>query len=307
MTYTFEQLASGETLSQFRSRELISVSCSGCQAEVHHTKKAIQDRIRKGKGGVFCSLPCHARHTHKDKVFYLPCTNGCGQTIRRTVSEIAGNVFCSPSCSATYNNRGKQRNPPKERVCVVCDLPFFISTSIGNRRKCKSCHLDFQKPYTERKQGSQPPKNRHCESCGVEYRLSQFHKSRRYCASCKKEKSPLSRYVKTEQIKRATYAQYIEMSSVKNKHPSWKAAHVRGFNRNWNKDLINLPCQVCGYSTHIELAHIRPVSAFPETATLGEINAPSNMLVLCRNHHWEFDHGHLALEDIPPRMQPATP
>lgn len=50
-------------------------------------------------------------------------------------------------------------------------------------------------------------------------------------------------------------------------------------------------CSICGYSNHVEAAHIKSVSSFPATATLGEINDPKNLLALCPNHHWEHDHG----------------
>ena len=48
-------------------------------------------------------------------------------------------------------------------------------------------------------------------------------------------------------------------------------------------------CEVCGYSNHIEVCYIRPVSDFPLDAPLGEINDLSNLRGLCPNHHWEFD------------------
>lgn len=50
-------------------------------------------------------------------------------------------------------------------------------------------------------------------------------------------------------------------------------------------------CEACGYSKHAEVAHIKAVSDFPSTATLAEINAPSNLLRLCPNCHWEYDAG----------------
>ena len=50
-------------------------------------------------------------------------------------------------------------------------------------------------------------------------------------------------------------------------------------------------CCRCGYSKHVETCHVIGVMDFPDTATLGEINALSNLLGLCPNCHWEFDHG----------------
>ncbi len=54
-------------------------------------------------------------------------------------------------------------------------------------------------------------------------------------------------------------------------------------------------CQVCGYSNHVEICHIKAVSAFPEDAKLSQINDPINLVYLCPNHHWEFDNGILNL------------
>ena len=62
-------------------------------------------------------------------------------------------------------------------------------------------------------------------------------------------------------------------------------------------------CQKCGYSNHIELCHVRPVSDFVDNdnATMKEINSNENILLLCPNHHWELDNGLLDSKDVPPR------
>ena len=62
-------------------------------------------------------------------------------------------------------------------------------------------------------------------------------------------------------------------------------------------ELYELPknCAKCGYSVHTEIAHAKAVSKFPPSATIREINDPGNLVALCRNHHWEFDNGVLAL------------
>jgi 5-methylcytosine-specific restriction endonuclease McrA len=58
------------------------------------------------------------------------------------------------------------------------------------------------------------------------------------------------------------------------------------------------PCERCGYSIHVQVCHIKPISQFPKTALLSEINALSNLILLCPNCHWEFDHGIITLEQI---------
>lgn len=79
------------------------------------------------------------------------------------------------------------------------------------------------------------------------------------------------------------------------------SSEIRNFNRSWNKGIVSLPCQVCGYSLYTELAHIKPIHSFPKEALLIEVNDPSNILVLCKNHHWEQEHGFLPLDKIPKR------
>ena len=54
-------------------------------------------------------------------------------------------------------------------------------------------------------------------------------------------------------------------------------------------------CEVCQYNKHVEVAHRAGVSSFTSTALISEINALDNLVGLCRNCHWEFDHGLLKL------------
>lgn len=88
-----------------------------------------------------------------------------------------------------------------------------------------------------------------------------------------------------------TLGDYRNRMSVVGKHPSWIHSHIRNFCRSWNKNLRQHPCEICGYDKHIELAHIIPISEWGDDALLEEVNDPSNIRVLCPNHHWEFDNG----------------
>ena len=54
-------------------------------------------------------------------------------------------------------------------------------------------------------------------------------------------------------------------------------------------------CAICGYSKHVEVAHIKAVSEFDDDATIKEINSLSNLIGLCPNHHWEYDNGILKI------------
>lgn len=54
----------------------------------------------------------------------------------------------------------------------------------------------------------------------------------------------------------------------------------------------NLPmaCSVCGYIKWVDIAHRKPVSDFDNSATVDAVNDIKNLVPLCKNHHWEFDH-----------------
>lgn len=194
----------------------------------------------------FCSTECSIASSRSHMKENSVCLS-CGISFYRTKSsKPSGSTFCSSSCAATWNNKGKQRNPPKPRECSRCGSSFFRL----NDNRSNLCH------------------------------------------KCRDEKKI---------VKNMTLNDCIKKLSVQGKHPSWKTTQVRQHNGWYNRNLKKLPCQKCGYTSHIELAHIKLVSSFTDSAYLEEINSSDNILVLCRNHHWEFDHGELLLEDIPKR------
>ena len=80
-------------------------------------------------------------------------------------------------------------------------------------------------------------------------------------------------------------------------HKNWQSSRNM-IRKNASKrfQLLNqCKCVVCGYDKHIEIAHIKAVSEFSESSKLSEINDPNNLIALCPNHHWEYDHGLLNL------------
>jgi 5-methylcytosine-specific restriction endonuclease McrA len=57
----------------------------------------------------------------------------------------------------------------------------------------------------------------------------------------------------------------------------------------------NKICKNCGYSKHVEVCHIIPISSFSPNTLLSVINSKNNLILLCPNCHWEFDRGFLTL------------
>ena len=157
---------------------------------------------------------------------------------------------------------------------------------------CKNCQKETKNPnYCSRscatiQNNKKFPKRkikRRCIVCGE--LVSNYRKSR-----CDKHTEEYKLQTR-DSFKFISIDEYISRPSIKDKHPSWKYAHIRTLARSWFKHLLKEPCKICGYNKHVELAHIKPINKFSGTALMGEVNHPSNIMQLCRNCHWECDHG----------------
>lgn len=49
-------------------------------------------------------------------------------------------------------------------------------------------------------------------------------------------------------------------------------------------------CESCGYSKHVQVCHIKPIQSFDLSTLIKDINAKENLILLCPNCHWEYDH-----------------
>ena len=98
-------------------------------------------------------------------------------------------------------------------------------------------------------------------------------------------------------IKELTLEEYWNKKSLSNLHSSSKSVHIRALARNNFKDLTKKPCANCGYDKHVELCHIKPISSYPETAKISEVNSEKNLIQLCPNCHWELDNGYIVLPE----------
>lgn len=195
-------------------------------------------------------------------------------------------TFCTSEC----RQRHSKENGSKIVSCFHCGVDFkklksqIEKSTSGNHYCSRSCSAKSTNAAAPKRK-----MQRMCSKCGKDFAKDGKTK---LCKSCFDSRIPLSDL---------TLRDYQSRKSVAGKHSSWLNSAVRLHNRSSNKALTLLPCQMCGYSTHVELCHIEPVHSFADDSTLSTINAPSNILVLCRNHHWEFDNKILLIDDIPSR------
>ncbi len=64
--------------------------------------------------------------------------------------------------------------------------------------------------------------------------------------------------------------------------------------RKWAKRLMaewyaEKECHICGFDHTVHTCHIRPITSFPEDATMREVNSRENLIYLCPNHHAMLD------------------
>lgn len=171
-------------------------------------------------------------------------------------------------------------------------------------QKCTNCQQETKNPkfcstkcaatYTNK---NGPPKKkskpRPCSRCFKMFIPLPRQCTRQDCYECRADGA--SRF---DSYKKCTVGEFRTNPKNKGRHPSWIHAEIRQLNRLWNADLRKLPCKNCKYSKHVELCHIKAISSFTDDALVSDINSKKNIIQLCRNCHWELDHGLLTMKEI---------
>lgn len=148
-----------------------------------------------------------------------------------------------------------------------------MSNKVNN---CLHCKKETKNPkYCSRScavliNNGKTPKRKLIKKCKICEILIQ--KSNTYCKLCH------NNYVLIDYTLR-------EVIYTKHGNPSAYSL-VRSRARNILKETN---CKLCGYDKHTEVCHIKPISSFSLDTKLSIINAPSNLIRLCPNCHWEYD------------------
>lgn len=166
--------------------------------------------------------------------------------------------------------------------CSNCDalvnrLPSEMRKSKSGNSFCsKSCAAVFNN-----KKHPKRCRTRRCDICNELIRSDS-----KYCSGCYRKKH----YLEDKTLEEATQ---------RRKNDNNRYCQIRQISR---KKYLQSDkpkcCQVCGYDKHIEICHIKDIASFSKTTIVSEINDLRNLIALCRNHHWELDHGHLTIEEI---------
>ena len=91
----------------------------------------------------------------------------------------------------------------------------------------------------------------------------------------------------------------VQLQELKAKALQQYAAQIRSLARvAYRKSSRPKACAVCSYDVHYEVCHIKPIREFLPTNFVADVNRLNNLVALCPNHHWEFDHGRLSASSI---------
>lgn len=170
--------------------------------------------------------------------------------------------------------------------------------------KCKSCSKSVCKTISEVKKSKSG--NVFCSrSCAARYN-NRKHPKRSLSGKCKKCSKPIAkRYAYCKDCytinllenktynESKTYKDYYSNKKYQRNSEVRQHARRKYFNSNRPKS-----CVVCGYDLHIDVCHIKDISSYHCDTLIGEINSLSNLIALCKNHHWEFDHNKMSKQDL---------
>lgn len=166
--------------------------------------------------------------------------------------------------------------------CENCGLP--VNRPPSQVRKSKSGLVFCSRSCAATINNKNHPKRHMTRTCDV--CKSLIRSDSKYCGVCYQDKHYLSN--KT-----------LEQATQRRKNDNNRYCQIRQISR---KTYLQSDrpkcCEVCGYDKHIEICHIKDIASFSKTTLVSEINDLSNLIALCRNHHWELDHGHLTIEEI---------
>jgi hypothetical protein len=167
--------------------------------------------------------------------------------------------FCNSSCSASHNNHINPKRKP-EGNCKTCGVSILSS-----RKYCDACL-------------SEVFKRSNC-NVGGNKRIPKEDRRQKHLEWVA---SVLS--MTKHDLKQAGKHPYHHKSTI--------TRIARELYRKSNK---KQECHVCDRKNAVDVCHIKDVREFPGSALIAEINNLNNLVALCKNHHWDFDHGLLDL------------
>lgn len=151
---------------------------------------------------------------------------------------------------------------------MICENPNCQKILVG-RDQVRFCSRTCSAIVNNQLHPKRTKKPKQCQACGI-----SIDRRSKFCPSC----SPKERW----------RAAAIDLTKNSNEGLN---RSIRGRARIAYKNSGRpMACALCEYSKHVDICHIVDIRNHPHGTPEAVVNAQSNLLALCRNHHWEFDH-----------------
>ena len=233
----------------------------------------------------FCSRKCAAQRQQK-ALGNLTCSM-CGKEFYRKPSELEKNKtsFCSPNCHKQFRAESRKLHTFTCGQCGETVRRYLADKDLRDINFCsRSCSASFNNKLKPKRK----PEGK-CRTCG-----DSITSGRTFCVECQKK----HREECIAKKKALCVRNQKTLGEAKNTtgRPANLYSGVR-FNARAEMVAAKIPkvCAACGYSKHVQCCHKKAISSFPPETLIGVVNALSNLVWLCPNCHWEFDHGQLEL------------
>lgn len=188
------------------------------------------------------------------------------------------NLTC-PRCGSPFCRTVSSYNRSLKRNNGQC----FCSSACGRRYPLNTCSTC----------GDKTKNKKYCNQSCAAIGTNALRKKKRLCLDCEMP-------IKRNRTRCMPCSKLIQSAGTQQKRQSTHAkirCASRQVTRTWKQ-----VCAICGYDKHVETCHRKPVSKFPPETLISVINHPSNLVLLCGNHHWELDHSMVTLDGLEPSI-----
>ena len=144
----------------------------------------------------------------------------------------------------------------------------------GSSTKTKFCSRSCANSFNNRLQPKRKPEHK-CVDCGKAINAERSRCSEHFLL-----------WKQTKEVVDMTLTEAI----YDRHHRSSAYALVRTRARSVAKKMGLDTCESCGYDKHVEIAHKKAISTFEGDTLISVINSRENLMALCPNCHWEYDH-----------------
>jgi hypothetical protein len=150
-------------------------------------------------------------------------------------------------------------------TCLMCEK------ETSNPKFCsRSCAAS----YNNKKVPKRKPEHK-CIDCGKPINANKSRCKEHYLI-----------WVKTREVKDMTLSEAIYQKHHRSSAYALVRTRARAAAKKYNMNV----CENCGYDKHVEIAHKQGISTFTGDTLISIINARENLMALCPNCHWEYDH-----------------